>query len=247
MTRMMTDRPMDSAHVELPAAIGGRPMGRLRATGAWRRRRLSTAFVRVTVLAAKRTMDVVGALALLILLLPVFALIGVMIKLEDPGPVLFWQDRVGQWGRLFRFPKFRSMVVDAEARKAKLLASNDHGASVTFKMKRDPRVTRVGAVLRRTSLDELPQLWSVLKGDMSLVGPRPPVPSEVDRYTPADRRRLDVRPGLTCLWQVSGRGDIPFPQQVELDSEYIESRGFWTDVWLLLRTIPAVFLGRGAY
>ena len=137
--------------------------------------------------------------------------------------------------------------MDAEARKAALLARNDHGASVTFKMKRDPRVTRVGAVLRRTSLDELPQLWSVLRGDMSLVGPRPPVPSEVARYTPADRRRLDVRPGLTCLWQVSGRGDIPFPEQVELDAEYIESRGFWTDLRLLLRTIPAVVLGRGAY
>lgn len=232
---------------DLPSAIGGARAGRLRAVGLWRLRRLWSNLIRVATLALKRVVDILGALLLLTLLAPLFAGIALLIKLEDPGPVLFWQDRVGQWGVLFRFPKFRSMVVDAEARKAALLAENDHGSSVTFKMKRDPRVTRVGAILRRGSLDELPQLWSVLRGEMSLVGPRPPVPSEVELYSPADRRRLDVRPGLTCLWQVSGRGEIPFPEQVELDSEYIESRGFWTDVVLLLRTIPAVVLGRGAY
>jgi lipopolysaccharide/colanic/teichoic acid biosynthesis glycosyltransferase len=197
--------------------------------------------------ALKRLMDATGALALALVLSPVLILVPLLIKLEDGGPVLFWQTRVGRWGRTFPFPKFRSMVVNAEALKDELLRLNDHGESVTFKMKRDPRITRVGAFLRRTSLDELPQVWSVIKGDMSLVGPRPPVPSEVEDYTLRDRRRLDVRPGLTCLWQVSGRGEIPFPEQVRMDVEYIENRGFWTDVRLLVLTVPAVLLGRGAY
>lgn len=198
-------------------------------------------------LVVKRGLDIVGSITLMLMLAPVFVLVPLLIKLEDGGPILFWQTRVGQWGQPFPFPKFRSMVVDAEAMKARLMKRNDHGSSVTFKMKRDPRVTRVGSILRRTSLDELPQLWSVLRGDMSLVGPRPPVPREVAEYTLADRRRLDVRPGITCLWQVSGRGDIPFPEQVLLDVEYIESRGLWTDIRLLLLTVPAVLLGRGAY
>ena len=237
----------DGTDVKLSVAIDGRRAGVVRARALWRARRIWGRLSSTGAVAVKRGVDVAGALVLLVLLSPLFALIALLIKLEDPGPVLFWQDRVGRWGETFRFPKFRSMVVDAEARKEKLLARNDHGSSVTFKMKRDPRVTRVGSVLRRTSLDELPQLWSVLRGQMSLVGPRPPVPSEVKLYTPGDRRRLDVRPGLTCLWQVSGRGDIPFPRQVELDAEYIESRSFWTDLALLLRTIPAVVFGKGAY
>ena len=243
----MNMKRQDDPVVDLPDAIGGRPGGRLRAASRWRTRRVRSNVATAAAVALKRAVDVVGAIALMVLFLPIFLVVPILIKLEDPGPVLFWQDRVGKWGVVFRFPKFRSMVMNAEALKASLLRDNDHGHSVTFKMKRDPRVTRVGSFLRRTSLDELPQLWSVLRGDMSLVGPRPPVPSEVELYTPEDRRRLDVRPGLTCLWQVSGRGDIPFPEQVELDAEYIESRGFWTDVWLLLRTIPAVVFGRGAY
>jgi lipopolysaccharide/colanic/teichoic acid biosynthesis glycosyltransferase len=161
--------------------------------------------------------------------------------------VFFWQTRVGRWGREFPFPKFRSMVVNAEQLKAALLTENDHGQNVTFKMKRDPRITWIGRIIRKLSIDELPQLWNVLRGDMSLVGPRPPLPQEVAQYTLADRRRLDVTPGLTCIWQVSGRGDIPFPQQVQLDVQYIESRSLWADVKILLQTIPAVLLGKGAY
>lgn len=198
--------------------------------------------------AFKRFVDIVVSGVVLSLLSPFFLAIAIAIKLTDWGPVLFWQDRVGRHGRIFRFPKFRSMVVDAERRKDDLLAENQHGGSgVTFKMKRDPRITPVGAWLRRFSLDELPQLWCVFRGDMSLVGPRPAVPREVRLYTSADRRRLLVIPGLTCIWQVSGRAEIPFPKQVELDWEYIQQQGLTKDVELLLKTIPAVLGGRGAY
>jgi lipopolysaccharide/colanic/teichoic acid biosynthesis glycosyltransferase len=195
----------------------------------------------------KRLLDVIGSLTLLVALSPVFLLIAALIKLTDRGPVLFWQKRVGRWGREFRFPKFRSMVVNAEQLKDKLLEHNDHGQSVTFKMKHDPRITWIGRIIRRGSLDELPQLWCVLKGEMSLVGPRPPVPREVALYTLSDRRRLDAMPGLTCIWQVSGRGDIPFPEQVALDVRYIESQSLWLDIKLLFQTSPAVLLGKGAY
>jgi lipopolysaccharide/colanic/teichoic acid biosynthesis glycosyltransferase len=169
------------------------------------------------------------------------------VKLHDRGPILFWQQRVGQWGREFPFPKFRSMVVNAEALKASLMAQNEHKNGVTFKMKRDPRITPIGGFMRKTSIDELPQLLCVLSGDMSLVGPRPPVPQEVARYTLADRRRLDVKPGLTCYWQVEGRGDIGFAQQVDLDVRYVNSQSFWLDLLLLLKTVPAVLVGKGAY
>lgn len=196
---------------------------------------------------AKRAIDVTAAAVLLLLLAPLLLAVALCIKLTDRGPVLFWQTRVGQHGREFLFPKFRSMVANAEALKAKLLAQNDHGDGITFKMKRDPRVTWIGRIIRKTSIDELPQLLLVLQGTMSLVGPRPPVPSEVARYTLQDRRRLEVVPGLTCIWQVSGRGDIPFPQQVALDVQYIESQSLWLDLVVLLRTVPAVLFGRGAY
>jgi lipopolysaccharide/colanic/teichoic acid biosynthesis glycosyltransferase len=195
----------------------------------------------------KRTLDLIVSTLMLIALLPLFVVVAVLVKAYDRGPLLFWQMRVGRWGREFAFPKFRSMVTDAEALKQKLLDKSDHEDSITFKMKRDPRITPVGRLLRKFSIDELPQLWCVLKGDMSLVGPRPPVPAEVEQYTLAERRRLDVKPGLTCIWQVSGRGDIPFDRQVQLDVQYIESRSFWLDLKLLLKTIPAVLLGRGAY
>ncbi len=191
----------------------------------------------------KRMVDIVVSMMALILLLPLFILVTLAIKLTDWGPILFWQVRVGRWGKEFPFPKFRSMVMDAEKLKDQLLSQNDHGNSVTFKMKKDPRVTLVGRIIRRLSIDELPQLWCVLKGDMSLVGPRPPVRREVEKYTLADRRRLDVKPGLTCIWQVSGRGDIAFKKQVELDVQYIESQSPWLDFMLLLKTIPAVLSG----
>ena len=195
----------------------------------------------------KRLVDVAVAAAALCALAPLFVAAAVLIKGSDGGPVLFWQKRVGRWGREFECPKFRSMRVDAEALKSALVARNDHGACVTFKMKKDPRVTPVGRVIRKLSIDELPQLWCVLKGEMSLVGPRPPVPREVAAYTPADRRRLDVTPGLTCIWQISGRGDIPFDRQVELDVQYIQSKSLFLDLVLILKTIPAVLSGRGAY
>jgi lipopolysaccharide/colanic/teichoic acid biosynthesis glycosyltransferase len=195
----------------------------------------------------KRTVDFVAAAAALVVLSPLFLAVAILIKITDRGPVLFWQSRVGRWGREFPFPKFRSMVPRAEQMKDELLAQSHHADSVTFKMKKDPRVTWIGRIIRKLSIDELPQLWCVLKGEMSLVGPRPPLPREVAEYTLADRRRLDVRPGLTCIWQVSGRGDIPFAQQVELDVQYIESQSTWLDFLLLLKTIPAVLLGKGAY
>lgn len=195
----------------------------------------------------KRMFDITVSLACLLCLWPLFLIVAVLIKLTDGGPVLFWQTRVGLYGKEFVFPKFRSMVMNAETLKASLLDQNDHMQGVTFKMKHDPRVTWIGRIIRKLSIDELPQLWCVLKGDMSLVGPRPPLPGEVAEYTLSDRRRLDVIPGLTCIWQVSGRGDIPFHEQVQLDLQYIESQSPWLDLKLLLQTIPAVILGKGAY
>lgn len=199
----------------------------------------------VTVL--KRAIDMAVATLMFVAFSWLFALVIIAIKLTDRGPALFWQTRVGQYGREFEFPKFRSMVGNAEALKDRLLDQSDHGESITFKMKRDPRITWIGRIIRKLSIDELPQLWSVLKGDMTLVGPRPPVPREVNQYTLGQRRRLDAKPGLTCIWQVSGRSDIPFDQQVQLDVQYIQSQSLWLDFKLLVATVPAVLLGKGAY
>ena len=196
----------------------------------------------------KRSLDVTLVLGAFLALTPLFALVALAIKLYDRGPVLFWQKRVGLHGQTFEFPKFRSMCVNAEAVRAALLADNQHGNDgVTFKMKRDPRITPIGRLIRRTSIDELPQLWCVLRGDMSLVGPRPPLVNEVARYTMQQRQRLSVTPGLTCIWQVNGRSEIPFPQQVLMDIDYIQQRSMTTDVKLLAKTLPAVIRGRGAY
>jgi lipopolysaccharide/colanic/teichoic acid biosynthesis glycosyltransferase len=195
----------------------------------------------------KRSMDIVFSGLALLLLSPLFLIVALAVRLEDGGPALFWQTRVGQWGREFRFPKFRSMVVNSEELRQKVLHANQHGDSITFKLKRDPRITRTGAIIRKLSIDELPQLFCVLHGEMSLVGPRPPLPQEVARYTLADRRRLDVKPGLTCIWQVSGRSELAFDKQVSLDVQYIDSHSLWLDVALLLKTIPAILSGRGAY
>ena len=198
-------------------------------------------------MAVKRTIDIIGSVGLIALFSPLMLVVAVLIKCTDGGPVLFWQDRVGKWGRVFRFPKFRSMVVGAEAMRDKLEELNEHGkGSVTFKIKNDPRVTWIGRIIRRASIDELPQIWNVLIGEMSLVGPRPPLPKEVEKYTLDDRRRLDVKPGLTCLWQVQGRAEIPFKQQVELDVEYIQNQSVASDVKLLAKTLPAVIKGKGA-
>ena len=197
--------------------------------------------------AMKRLIDIVGSFVLLFLLAPLWAVISALIKIDSPGPVLFSQVRVGKWGRTFKMYKFRSMHQDAEHKKKDLLLKNEMAGGVIFKMKDDPRISRVGKILRRYSIDEIPQLLNVLNGDMSLVGPRPPLPSEVELYTLAERRRLDVEPGITCIWQVSGRSEIPFDKQVELDIAYIDSQSVWGDVKLLLKTLPTVLKGRGAY
>lgn len=196
----------------------------------------------------KRALDVMAAGTVMLAGLPAFLLIAALIKIEDRGPIFYWQWRVGRHGKLFRFPKFRSMVTDAEARLKALQAENQHGGEgVTFKMKRDPRITRVGRILRRYSIDELPQLLCVLRGDMTLVGPRPALPREVERYSIEDRRRLDAVPGITCIWQVSGRSELPFPVQARLDAEYIENQSLSTDIKILAATVPAVITGKGAY
>ena len=197
--------------------------------------------------ALKRAMDIVLSGLGMIILSPVFLGIAAAVKFTSPGPVIFSQVRVGRYGRYFNFYKFRSMYRDAEARKKDLLALNESSDGVIFKMKDDPRITKVGRLLRRTSLDELPQLWNVFIGDMSLVGPRPPVPKEVQEYTLEDRKRLDVIPGITCLWQIMGRSEIPFNEQVRLDKEYIIAPSIWKDIVILLKTIPAILGGKGAY
>ncbi len=197
--------------------------------------------------ALKRFLDIVFGSFLLIVLSPLMLLIAFLIKIRDFGPVLYSSHRVGQWGREFVFYKFRTMRSGAEQERDQLSHLSHHGTTKSFKIKKDPRVTLVGKILRKTSLDELPQLWNVVKGDMSLVGPRPPLPNEVAHYDLAERRRLEVKPGITCIWQVSGRSELSFEQQVQLDIQYIESRSLWLDFKLLLRTIPAVLFGRGAY
>ena len=196
---------------------------------------------------AKRAFDIMASAAILIMLSPLFLLVALLIRLDSKGPVFFYQNRVGKRGRLFKMYKFRSMYIDAEQRKATLMMQNEMAGGVLFKMKEDPRVTRVGRLIRKYSIDELPQLWNVLNGDMSLVGPRPPLPVEVEQYTPYQRRRLAVTPGITCIWQVSGRSEIPFQKQVELDLQYIANQSFWYDIALLVKTVPAVLKAHGAY
>jgi exopolysaccharide biosynthesis WecB/TagA/CpsF family protein len=195
----------------------------------------------------KRSLDVLVAGGLFVLLSPLLLLIAVLIRLDSHGPVFFSQTRVGRWGSTFAMWKFRSMHSDAEQRKALLAADNEMLGGVTFKMADDPRITRVGRVIRRLSIDELPQLWNVLRGDMTLVGPRPSLPIEVREYLLGDRGRLEATPGITCIWQVSGRSDIPFEQQVVMDIEYIQTQSVKKDLALLCKTVPAVVSGRGAY
>ncbi|MGG6433228.1 sugar transferase [Anoxybacillus sp. D401a] len=202
---------------------------------------------RKSYLIAKRTMDIVGAMIGLILLSWLFLIVAVLIKLEDPkGPVFFKQIRVGKDGKQFYMYKFRSMVTDAEERLKELLKYNEVSGAM-FKMKNDPRVTKIGKFIRKTSIDELPQLWNVLKGDMSLVGPRPPLPREVAQYTEYDKQRLLVTPGCTGLWQVSGRSNVGFEKMVELDLEYIRERSFLYDLRIILKTIKIIIKPNSAY
>ncbi|MES2705515.1 MAG: sugar transferase [Verrucomicrobiota bacterium] len=235
-------------------AGAGHPWGRLRlrAYMAWKRMawQLTVGSSRLL----KRLLDVSVAGIMLLALSPLLLLTAWMVR-RDGGPVFFKQVRVGHGGREFGMLKFRSMVVNAEAALKDLLARNEKQDGVTFKMKDDPRITKVGKIIRRTSVDELPQLINVLRGEMSLVGPRPPLPREVALYSQEDRRRLLATPGLTCLWQVGERsgklfeiGDrnqIEFPEQVALDVRYIESQSVMKDLVILLKTVPAVLLGKG--
>ena len=188
----------------------------------------------------KRLIDIIGASLGLILASPIMLIVAILIKLEDPkGPIFFSQIRNGAYPGTFKMYKFRSMYIDAEERLQELMHLNEQSGPA-FKMKHDPRITRVGKFIRKTSLDELPQLFNVLKGDMSLVGPRPAIPREVEQYTAYQKQRLFVKPGLTCIWQVSGRNNIGFDEWVELDIEYIKTRNLWLDIKLILMTIPAM-------
>ncbi len=194
----------------------------------------------------KRMTDIIAAMLLLILFLPIIPLVVILIKLDSSGSILFKQKRVGKNGKLFDLYKFRSMVDGAEHVIGTLRPISGMNGPV-FKLKDDPRVTRVGRFLRRSSLDELPQLINVLKGDMSVVGPRPNLPSEVSHYLPWQRKRLHVTPGITCFWQIAGRSHIGFHEWMRLDLEYIRQRSYMTDLKIMFKTIPAVIARKGAY
>ena len=231
------------------------PLGRARLNLYVKWKRLAWNWVTGFARFIKRLFDIILSFIALLLLAPVFAGIAILVKL-DGGPVFFPQTRFGLNGREFKMLKYRSMCVDAEAKLNDLLAKNEKKEGITFKMKDDPRITKVGKILRKTSLDELPQFWNVLKGEMSIVGPRPPVKREVELYEQRHRRRFNVKPGITCLWQVGEReggvfeiGDrnaIDFEEQVDLDVRYIESQSFRKDLWLLLKTVPAILFGKGS-
>jgi len=205
---------------------------------------LVTGTDRVIGLAAKRALDIAGSAFLLLVLSPLFALLAVLVKLDSPGSAFFRQERVGLHGRTFRVVKFRTMGSDAEQRLDDLRPLNAIRGHA-FKMERDPRVTRVGRFLRRTSLDELPQLWNVLRGAMSLVGPRPPLGREVAQYAVWHRRRLSMKPGMTGLWQVGARRNPEFDHWVEKDLEYIDSWSLWLDLKIIARTVPAMIRSEG--
>ena len=189
----------------------------------------------------KRLIDIVGSLCGIILLSPLFLIVAILIKLEDPkGKVFFAQERNGKYPKTFKMYKFRSMVHNAEDLLKDLMDRNEQTGPV-FKINDDPRITKVGKFIRKTSIDELPQLFNVLKGDMSLVGPRPPIPHEVDQYNSYQMQRLAVKPGLTCIWQVSGRNNIGFDEWVEMDIEYIKTRNLWLDIKLIFKTVGVLF------
>ncbi len=216
-------------------AIGGVPLLRVRETsiGTWN-----------SVL--KRLFDIVGSLVLLILTSPMLIALAILIRLDSPGPVIFRQKRFGRGGRPFVAFKFRSMYEGAEAEQARLKCFNEATGPI-FKIRKDPRHTRVGRWMRRMSLDELPQLFNVLRGEMSLVGPRPPMISEIEHYQEWHKQRMEVSPGMTGLWQVSGRSELTFDEMCMLDIYYIENWSPWLDFWILLKTVPTVLLARGAY
>lgn len=194
---------------------------------------------------AKRIVDIFGALIGLIILSPIFLITAVAIKIDSKGPIFFAQNRCSKDGKLFKMLKFRSMCIDAEAKLNELKYMNEMSGPV-FKIKDDPRITKVGKFIRKTSIDELPQLINVIKGDMSIVGPRPPIDREVRQYTPYQFQRLFVKPGLTCYWQVSGRNNIDFDEWVELDIKYIKERNLWIDIKLIFKTFLVLFGDKNA-
>ncbi|MDE7360010.1 MAG: sugar transferase [Lachnospiraceae bacterium] len=194
----------------------------------------------------KRVMDVLLSAAALLILSPVFLITAVVIKCEDRGPVFFVQQRAGKDMKPFSIYKFRSMYVDAEKRMDEMMKNNEQTGHA-FKIKNDPRITRAGKVIRRFSIDELPQLINIIKGDMSIVGPRPILTFQMEACSPYERQRLVVQPGLTCYWQIGGRADVTWEEWVELDLDYIEDMGLWTDFKMIARTVPVVFRGDGAY
>jgi len=203
-------------------------------------------FESITYRLLKRSLDLSVAIVGLVLTLPLFPVIAVLVKLDSKGSVFFAQKRVGRHGCLFTCYKFRSMVADAENQKVKLAALNE-ASGPAFKIRQDPRITAIGSFLRRSSFDEMPQLFNVLLGQMSVVGPRPQIPTEVELYEPWHRARLAVKPGITCLWQISGRSHVGFDEWMRLDLEYIRRRSLRTDLFILLRTLPAVMARKGAY
>jgi len=194
-----------------------------------------------------RLMDIIASAAGLALLAPLLIGTALAVRIESNGPALYRQIRVGENGQTFEIFKFRSMRTDGPSQSALSELADDRNDGITFKLKRDPRITRVGSFIRKFSIDELPQLWNVLKGDMSLVGPRPALPVEVEKYSSVERRRLRGKPGITCFWQIQGRADLPFDRQVVLDVAYLQKRTIWMDIGILLKTPIAVLTARGAY
>lgn len=197
-------------------------------------------------IAAKRLVDILISSLGFLILMPLGVVIAILVKLDSEGPVLYKQARIGKGGKQFTMYKFRSMFKSAD----KMLANLDHlneAEGPVFKIRKDPRVTRIGGLLRKSSLDELPQIINVIKGNMSLVGPRPPLPNEVAKYNDYQYMRLSIKPGITCIWQIQGRSNISFDQWVELDLEYIRNQSLWLDFKILLKTIPAVIKGNGAW
>jgi lipopolysaccharide/colanic/teichoic acid biosynthesis glycosyltransferase len=195
---------------------------------------------------AKRTFDVVMAVFLIVLLSPFFVLIALIVRFTSKGPILYKSERIGLGGKAFKFVKFRSMTVDADHRLADMMIQNEKDGPI-FKMKQDPRVTPIGKKLRQYSLDELPQLFNVLKGEMSIVGPRPPIRREVELYSDHTLQRLSVKPGITCYWQIKGRSNLTFDRWMELDHQYLSEMSFWVDLVIFAKTPLAILRAEGAY
>ncbi len=244
METKITDSDTEFAEYWAKAAT---PAGRASLQSRIRTKRLVWKSVIGAAIFLKRIFDIFVSAFTLMTLSPLFAATAILIKVEDDGPVFFKQKRIGLKGNSFQIWKFRSMVADAEKVAQRMIELEQAKDTIEMKLAGDPRITRIGNFIRKYSIDELPQFWNVFKGDMSIVGPRPVVPMEVADYSMEERQRLLAKPGLTCFWQVGGRTDLDFENQVRLDVEYIRSNSIWLDIKLLLLTVPAVFLGKGAY